>query len=116
MIAERHFLMDNAAARGHPLHVTRRDGSAIAHTVTMLHSAGEYVGDGLNAAMRMPGKARKVILRNIIAKIIQQQKRIEVFGITESERAPKMHTCALSGGFGLDQLLYRTDRHKASSL
>jgi hypothetical protein len=27
-----------------------------------------------------------------------------------------MHTCALSGGFGLDQLLYGTDRHKGSSL
>jgi hypothetical protein len=38
--------------------------------------------------MRMPRKAGKVIVGDIIPKIIQQQKRIEVGRLTKTERTP----------------------------
>src|SRR6185369_16785673 len=56
-----HFLVDDAAAGGHPLHVTDGDGTAIAHTVTMLDRPGQNVRDGLNAAMRMPRKSGEIV-------------------------------------------------------
>src|SRR4029077_135737 len=55
-IALGHLLMDDAAAGRHPLHVTGRDGAAVAHAVAMLHPSGQNVSDRLNAAHRRPRK------------------------------------------------------------
>ena len=56
-VALRHFLMHDAAARGHPLHVAGAERAAVAEAVAVLDGAGEHVGDGLDAAVRMPGEA-----------------------------------------------------------
>jgi hypothetical protein len=73
--------------RGHPLDVAGRDGAAVPHAVAMLHGPGQHVGDRLDPAVRMPGKARQVILRNVVAEIVEQQERIEVGRVAEAERA-----------------------------
>ena len=70
--------MDDAAAGGHPLHVAGGDGAAISHAVAMLHRSGENISDGFDAAMRMPGKSREIVLGDIVAEIVQQQEGIEV--------------------------------------
>src|SRR5207248_5654576 len=44
-IALRHFLMKDAAAGGHPLHVARAEAAAIAEAVAMLHGTREDVRD-----------------------------------------------------------------------
>ena len=72
-----HFLMNDAAARRHPLDVTGPDGAGIAHTVAMVHLTAQHIGDGFNAAMGVPGEAFGISCRIVITKIIQQQKWIK---------------------------------------
>ena len=78
-----------------------RDGAAIAHAVAVLHGSGQHVGDRLDPAMRMPREAGQVILRNVVAEVVQQQKRVEVGGIAEAERAAQMHARAFERRLGL---------------
>src|ERR1700733_3072584 len=103
--------MNNAAAGRHPLHIACGNGAAIAHAVTVFHRSCEHVSNRLNPAMRMPRKAGKIVFRNLIAEIIEQQEWIILRGIAKAEGPPQMHTGAFHGGFGLDYLLYRADRH-----
>jgi hypothetical protein len=50
--------MDNAAAGGHPLTVAGADASLIAEIIAMVNASLGQESDGLNASVRMPGKAR----------------------------------------------------------
>src|SRR5688500_13154531 len=111
IVALRHFLMDDAAPRGHPLNVAGSDGAAISHAVTMLDGSGEYVGDGLNSPVWVPGKASEVVLRHVIPKIVKQEEGIEVRCIAEAERTAEMYTGAFARRFGLDESLHWPDRH-----
>ena len=78
VVALRHLLMHDAAAGGHPLHVAGAEGAAVAEAVAVLDGAGQHVGDRLDAAMRMPRKAREIIGRDVVAEIVEQQERIEL--------------------------------------
>jgi hypothetical protein len=51
-VSFRHFLMDDSTPRGHPLHVSGRDSSTVAHAVAMLDDPLENVSDGLDSAVR----------------------------------------------------------------
>src|SRR5580658_1860708 len=42
MVALRHLLMNNAAARGHPLHVPGPYDATVAHAVPMLHGSSQH--------------------------------------------------------------------------
>jgi hypothetical protein len=84
-VALGHLLVQNAAARSHPLYVAGCHLAPVAETVAVLHRASEHVGDGLDAAVRMPGKASKIVLRVIVAKIVQEQEGIEVLCLPEAE-------------------------------
>src|SRR6185312_10142878 len=99
LIARGHLLVNDPAACGHPLHIAGRDGATIPHAVAVLHRAGQHVSHGLDSTMRMPWETSQVIRRDIIAKIVQQQKRIEITGIAETERSPQMYTCAFERRF-----------------
>jgi len=44
----------------------------ISQAVFVLHGPGQHIGDRFDAAVWMPWKARQIILRHIIAKIVQQ--------------------------------------------
>src|SRR6266436_10105461 len=107
--------MDDAAAGGHPLDVTGGDGAAIAHAVAMLDGPGKDVRDGLNATVRMPRKARQIILRNIVTKIVEQEERVKVRGVAEAERAAQVYARTFHRRLGFDEPLHRSDRHGASS-
>src|SRR4029077_6999463 len=110
-IALRHFLVQDAAAGGHPLHVARAEIAAIAQAVAVLDIAGKNVGDGLDAAMRGPGKAGAIILRPFVAEIVEQQERIGGFGFAEAEGAAQLDAGALDRGLRRDDLLHGPDRH-----
>src|SRR5882724_8605193 len=110
-IAFGHFLVDDTAAGCHPLHVTSGDGATVAHAVTMFDCPGQNVCDGLNPAMRMPGKASEVIFRQFIAEIVEQKKRIIIGGVAEPESAPQMNARAFHGGFGFDDFLDGANGH-----
>ena len=101
-VALGHLLMDDAAARRHPLHVAGGDGALVSHAVAVLHGSGKDVGDGLNPAMRMPRKAGKIILRNVVAEVVQKQERVEIRRVAEAEGAAQMHARAFQRGLGAD--------------
>ena len=93
-VALRHLLMHDAAAGRHPLHVAGAEHALIAEAVAVLDLAGQDVGDRLDAAMRMPGKAGLVLVGIVVAEIVEQQERIELLGVAEAEGAAQMHAGA----------------------
>ena len=110
-IALGHLLMDDAAAGGHPLDVAGGDGAVVAHAVAMFDGSGEHVGDGLDAAVRMPGEAGQIVGGHVVAEIVEQQERIEIGGVAETERAAQMHAGAFQRGFGFDETFDWANRH-----
>jgi len=76
-----HLLVEDSAAGGHPLHVATLQRAAIAEAVAVIDAACKNVSDRLDAAMRMPRKARAIIFRVVVAEVVEQQKRIEFFGL-----------------------------------
>ena len=56
----RHLGVHEAGARGHPLRVAAADHAAAAVGVAVLHLAVEQVGDGLEAAVRVVGRAERL--------------------------------------------------------
>src|SRR5712691_2854397 len=104
--------MHDTAAGGHPLHVAGAERAAVAEAVAVLDRAREHVGDGLDAAMRMPRKAGTVILRPLVAKIVEQQERIEFVGIAEAECALEFDTGAFDRRLRLDDLLDGANGHE----
>src|SRR5882762_10837484 len=90
-------------------------GPLVSEAVTMVHRPREDVGDGFDAAMRVPGKPRQVILGVLIAKVVEQKERIEVFGVAEAECAAQPHTGALDGRLRLQYSLDRSNGHGCSS-
>ena len=112
VIPLRHFLVDDAAAGGHPLHITCTDHAGVAQAVAMLHFARQHIGDGFNPAVGMPGKARGVIRRVIPAKIIQQQEWVKEVRVAKSKSAPQMHPRAFQGGpAGRETLYFSSGAH-----
>ena len=106
-----HLLMNDPAAGRHPLDIARANGPAVAETVAMFHRPGQHVGDGFNAAVRMPREPGQVVFGVIVSKIIQQQEGIELRGRAESEGAPQMDPRAFQRGFGFDDALYGSKGH-----
>src|SRR5271167_2844530 len=96
LIALGHLLVENAATSSHPLHITGSHFSLVAETVAVLDRTGKHIGDRLDPAMRMPGKSCKIILRILIAEVVQQEKRIEFLGLAEAKGALQLHARALN--------------------
>ena len=99
-VAFRHFLMKDAGTSSHPLHIAAFQRAAIAQAVAMLHRAREDIGDGFNAAMRMPGKARHIVARGLTPEVVKQQERVELGRIAKAESAVQMHACAFDMRLG----------------
>jgi len=73
-IALRHFLVEDAAAGGHPLQVASPKRALVAEAVLVFYRSGKYIGDGLDAAMRVPRKAGTVVIRAIMRKSSSNRK------------------------------------------
>ena len=116
LIALRHFLVHDAAAGRHPLDVAGRDRAAVSETVAMFHRSREHVRDRLDAAMRMPGEARQIVLRHVVSKVVEQEERVVVGRLAEAKRTAQVHACAFQGGLGCDQLLDGSNGHDGLSI
>src|SRR6266436_649659 len=81
----------------------------------MLDGPGKDVRDGLDAAMRMPRKARQIIFGNIVTKIVEEKERVKVRSVAEAKRAAQVHARTFHRGLGFDKPFHRSDRHGASS-
>src|SRR5436190_10462181 len=110
-IAFRHFLVQDAAAGRHPLDVACAEAAAVAQAVAVVDRAGEHIGDSLDAPMRMPGKPGKVVLGVLVAKIIEQQKRIEFRRAAEPERALQLDAGAFERWLRVRDLSDGSNRH-----
>jgi hypothetical protein len=65
--------------------------------------------------MGMPGKPGEVIAGPLVPKIIEQQKRVELVGFSETEAAMQLDTRAFHGWSGCGDAFNRTDRHEKCS-
>ena len=70
--------MENAAAGGHPLHVAGAERPVVAQAVGVVHRPRQHIGDGFDAPMGMPRQPGAVIARPIVAKVGEQQERVEL--------------------------------------
>lgn len=53
----------------------------------------------------VPRETGQVILRNIVAEIIEKKERIEVRSVAEAKCAAQMNACAFQGRLGSNQAL-----------
>src|SRR5450631_3506819 len=60
----------------------------------------------------MPGKALQIVFRNVIAKIVQQQERIEFRCVAEAEGAAQMHAGPFHRWLSFDETFDGTNGHK----
>src|SRR6185437_12166454 len=107
----RHLLVHDAAARRHPLHVAGAERAFVAEAVAVVDRAGQDVCDRLDAAVRMPREAGAVVVRPVVAKVVEQKEGIEIVGFAEAEGAPQLDAGALRGGLRLDDALHGADGH-----
>jgi hypothetical protein len=56
----------------------------------------------------MPGKPGQVLLRDVIAEVIEEEERIELGGVTESERTAQVNARAFESRFCLNNPLDRS--------
>src|SRR5262245_274765 len=110
-VALRHLLVQDAAARGHPLHVARSQTALVAETVAVINGAREDVCDRLDAAMRMPRKPGEVVAGSVVPEVVEQQERIEVARVAETKRALQPDARAFYGGPCLTHFSNRSNRH-----
>ena len=110
-VALGHLLVEDPAPRRHPLDVPGGDGPAIPHAVAVLHRSRENVGDRLDAPVGMPREAGQVIVRIVIAEIIEQEERVELGRVAEAERAPQVYARAFKRRLGAGELLDRSNGH-----
>src|ERR1700682_5066240 len=111
MVSLGHLLVNDPAARRHPLDVACRDRSLVTHAVAVLHRSREHIRNRLDPAVRMPWKPRQIIFRHVVAEIIQQQERVELRSVAETKSAPQMPPRAFRRRLGFDQSLYRSYGH-----
>src|SRR5262249_46727796 len=113
-IALGHLLVDDSAAGGHPLNISGADDAAVADAVAMLYGSGQDICDGLDSAMGMPGKSRQVVVRHIIAEVVEQEERVKFLGIAETESTTQVYARAFECGFRLNKMLDGTYGHCSS--
>ncbi len=113
VVTPRHLLVDDAAAGRHPLHVAAPDGARVPEGVPVVDLALEHVGDGLDAAMGMPGESRAVERGIVATEIVKHEEGIEKGLLAGAEGPAKMHAGAFyrrpAGLYTLD-LPYRVHR------
>jgi hypothetical protein len=97
-----HFRMHDAAAGGHPLHAARAEQAGVAHVVAVAHAAGQHIGHGLEAAMRMVGKAGEIIRGGVGAELVQHQKGIEIGQAGPADDAGETHPRPVAGRLAAD--------------
>ena len=61
----------------------------------MVDLAGQHVGDGLDAAVRVPGKAGEVVGGVVGAEVVEQQERVEVVELEAADAALEPHAGTL---------------------
>ncbi len=106
-----HLLVHDPAPCRHPLDISGGDGAHVAYAVAVLDRSRQDIRDRLDPPVGVPRKAREVILRPVIAEIVEEKERVELGCVAEAERASQVYTCAFDGRLGLAESLDRPDGH-----
>jgi hypothetical protein len=99
------FGVDHAAARGHPLHAAVFEQALVAGAVAVAHAPGDHVGHGLEAAVRMVGKARDVVVGLVAAKGVEHQEGVEPVLQILREHAGELDAGPVRSRLAIDQPL-----------
>ena len=92
----------------HPLGVAAADQAAAAVRIVVLHLAVDHVGDGLEAAVRMPRGALGLAGRVVdLAHLVQVQERVQGGQVDAGERAANREPLALEAVGGGGDAAYR---------
>jgi hypothetical protein len=97
--------MDDAAARGHPLHVPRIDDPAVPDAVSVFHLTAQDVGNRFDASMGMPWKPLDVVFRVIRTKIVEKEKRVKLGDLIVPEGSFEVDARSFNGRTTLPDLL-----------
>ena len=95
----RHLVVQDAGAGGHPLRVAFADDPAAAVRVVVLDHAVDHVGDGLEAAVRVPRRADRLVRRVLDrAELVEEEERVgDVRVDAARERTPHLEAGAFDG-------------------
>ena len=115
VVALGHFLMQDAASGRHPLHVTGTEGSPVAEAVAVIDGARQHVGDRLDSAVRMPRETGEVILRPVVAEIVEEQERVEFGRLAEAEGTVELDARAFDVRLGLGDAANGAEGHDRRS-
>ena len=89
-------MCEDAGAGGHPLGVAVGDHAAAAVRVLVLEDAVDHVGDGLEAAVRVPRRALRLARRVLdLAHLVEVDERVEVGEVDAGERPADREALAL---------------------
>ena len=103
--AARHFLVQDAAAGTHPLHIAGTDEARVAKAVAVMRGALEHVGDGFDAAVRMVREAADGTFEGIVeGEMVEEQEGIELVADARRDGTAKPHARALDGVLRFDDL------------
>src|SRR5688572_26375104 len=98
LTAARHFFVQDAASGRHPLHVAGADQACIAEAVTMTRGAFEHVGDGLDTAVWVVGKATDGSFDGIVeGEVVEEQEGIEQVADARCNGTTQLDARALDG-------------------
>jgi hypothetical protein len=101
--AARHFLMQDAATGGHPLHIAGTDQARVAEAVAVMCGAFQHICDGLDAAMGMHGEAADRTLEGIVeGKMVEEQEGVEFVAGARRNGAAQFDARAFDGSLGFD--------------
>jgi len=106
--------MDDPAAGGHPLDVSRPDASPVPHAVAVVDRPREHVRDRLDSAVGMPREAGEIVLGPFVPEVVEKEEGVVVGRRAEPERPAEPHSGALDRRLGLDEALDRSDCHGLS--
>src|SRR3954468_13159589 len=110
-VAFGHFLMEDAASGGHPLDISCGHAALVAEGVAMGYFTGEDIGDGLDAAVWVPGESGNVVCGILVPEVVEEQEWIELFCFAETKGALELNACSLNGGLGFENVFDCTKRH-----
>ena len=102
-----HLRVHEAASRGHPLHAAGHEHALVAVVVAVTHATIEHVGDGLEAAVRVIGKAGDVVLGPVGAELIEHEERIKVRQLRLADDAAQLDAGAIRGRHASHDTLHR---------
>src|SRR5690606_5751350 len=109
----RHFRVNNAPSRCHPLDVAAAQMTFIAQMILVQHMAVEHIGDGFKAPVRVRRKTGYIVVRIVRIEFIQHQEGIESRMGILSQAAVYAHASAIAGGASGYELL-QFELHKSS--